>query len=1225
MQKFYFCIKIAFCFSIFFLSNAKAQNCSLLNATFTSYESRCAATGSIKVTPTGGSGSYKYKTIGPVNSNFTTSDSITGLSAGMYSIVINDIVTNCTFTQNNIIVSGTYEDPRFTLSEVDVSCDNGNNGSISVNNVQGGRSPFAYTIVAPSPMGVGTINSTGIYNNLIAGDYSIQMTDSCGGIQTRQVTVNDYSWWINSYVFNKISCDSATGYIMAADSKGNVSNAGGIPGFTYGAVRQPGDTVWSFSANFSLYVAGLSNFEIIVRDNCGKIKKGNVSIFLLPSLGANVTTYNITCDRFSAKLTGITNFFNADFCLYDNNNIQVSCNTTGVFTTLPYGSYCIKAHDGCTDSVITKCFTSLPPPLSIGDNVLTSNKTCFTFSASITGQVGLYNANYCLYDSTNLLIACNSTGVFDNLSYGNYCIEMKDGCRDTTIQRCFSASRPTPIVDQVITPSYISCNSFGVVVNGDSLTNPTYCLYDSLGVLIVCNSTGIFDSLFLGNYCINVHDDCFDTTFIRCFSVGPPIITNNIAVTFSNKICTSFTAKASGSNLSNPYYCLYNNVDSLISCDSTGIFNNLPYGSYCIKTKNDCPDTTFTNCFTVTQPVPSVNNNVKLSNYTCSTFTAKIISQQNLTTPDFCIYDNMNQLVACNSTGTFNNLPYGAYCIKITNSCYDTIITRCFTASTLPVNLSATSNKSCVYGFAKFAVTVSGGYLPVNVKVYDPNGNLFFNNNYNSTSISIDSIPGVLTGQTYKIVATDNCGKQDSVNVSVTISYLDHSAYVIAKCPGGSWANGSGSIDATVATNMGSLTVRIIKKDASLLAPQLIPNSVSGSVYTFDDLGPATYILSYKVNDACNRYIYDTVIVNPYTFPNLTRSSAYQCDINGFSVGAVASEGVGPFTYSIIGSSPASPSIVSAPQASPVFNINNGNNYSLIRLRALDACGNATLGDASILPLANNGISSSSNCFLQPTTLTVDAIFNSTYEWYKKDTLDGKDSILVGTGTSMVYIPGVLPSDTGIYVCHLSVLNGCVNRSYYYNLNGSCFTALPVTLLDFSGKFANDKVLLDWKTVKENNLAFYIIERKNKDNTYTEIGRINPTGNPSYPQQYYFIDQRPVPGDNFYRLKLVNSDNTFSFSDEIMLVKTQGFPDIHIFPNPVSDLLTIEFRNSMSHVYKVTLINLINQVISETKFNSGVNKKLEIKRTKAISPGVYIVRFNDLNNNDEFSQKVIFR
>ena len=151
----------------------------------------CALPICIKITATGGSGSYKYKATGPVNTNFTSSVSITGLPAGTYVITVNDITTNCTFTVNNVVVAGSYQDPRFTLLKSDVTCDNGNNASISVTGVQFGRPPFKYTIVAPSPGGVGTANSTGVFPNLISGDYSIQLTDSCGGIQTRQITVNN--------------------------------------------------------------------------------------------------------------------------------------------------------------------------------------------------------------------------------------------------------------------------------------------------------------------------------------------------------------------------------------------------------------------------------------------------------------------------------------------------------------------------------------------------------------------------------------------------------------------------------------------------------------------------------------------------------------------------------------------------------------------------------------------------------------------------------------------------------------------------------------------------------------------------------------------------------------------------------------------------------------------------------------------------------------------------
>ncbi len=1225
MKPFYFFLKVpllvfTLCFSLLFSSNIKAQDCSLLTATFKSYESRCASTGSIKVFASGGSGSYKYKATGPVNTNFTSTDSITGLSAGIYTIIINDIASNCTFTKSNIVVTGSYRDPRFTLSGTDITCEGAGNGSISINSQQDGRSPFIYSIAAPSPMGVGTSNITGTFNNLIAGDYSIRMTDSCGGIQTRVITIHDYTWNIDSYVFNKISCDSAKGYIKAIDSKGNISTVGGIPGFMYGIVRQPGDTIWSASPNITAYISGLSSFEIIVRDNCGKIKKGNVSISLSPSLGTTVNIYGNTCDKFSASVTGITNFFSPSFCIYDGTNTQISCNTTGVFTNLPYGNYCIVAIDGCTNTSFSRCFTSTPPPLSIGNSVI-SNKTCATFTASITGQTGLTNPNYCLYNSASVLLSCNSTGVFNNLSYGDYCIDTKDGCRDTTIQRCFTAKRFTPKVSSVITPSYITCTNFGIVVNGDSLTTPTYCLYDTSGTLIVCNSTGIFDSVALGSYCVKVHDACLDTIITRCFTVGGPVISNDILVTTTNKGCNISTVSVLSNNLKNAFYSLYNISDSLIAVNSTGIFDNLAPGSYYIKSKNGCPDTTFTTPVIISVLIPSVDATVQLSSYACTTFTATIKNQQNLTTPQYCLYNNSNQLINCNSTGAFTNLSYGSYCIKITNACYDTIITRCFTASPLPFGLTVIANKSCTYGTSKFDITVNGATIPISIKVYNSGGTLLSNNSYTSTNITINNIPGVVTGQTYKFVATDNCGRINFVNVIPTNSFFTHSAIVMSKCPGGIWPNGSGNIEATVATNMGSLSVRIIKKDGVLLFPSITPNSIVGLVYNFDDLGPATYILSYKANDACNKYIYDTVVVNPYTFPNLQKSTSYQCDINGFTVGAVATNGVGPFSYSIIGSSPDIPSIIAGPQANPLFNINNGNIYSLIRLRALDACGNATLGDASILPLADNKIVTTSNCLLQPTTLSVDPIYNSTYEWYKKDKASSTDSVLISSGANSIYIPALLPSDTGIYICHISVLGDCISRTYNYNLTGSCFNVLAVTSLDFAGNFANDKVLLNWKAVEQNNLAVYVVERKSQDNTFSEIGRINP----SNIQKYYFTDQRPEYGNNFYRLKLINNDHSVTYSNIIVLGKTQAFIDLRVFPNPVTDYFTIDFKNLNGHAYKITLMNLNNQVVSEEVFNSSINKKLEMKRNKALSNGIYILRIIDSNTNQEHNQKIIFR
>lgn len=1202
------------------LSSA-GQDCSTLTATFKAYESRCAATGSVKVVASGGSGSYKYKATGPVNTNFTSTDSITGLQAGTYTIEVKDILTNCTFIQTNVIVGGNYQDIRFSPAASDITCEGGSNGSITLLTKENGRAPFTWTIMAPSAMGVGTSNNTGNFNNLIAGDYSIRMTDSCGGIQTRVVTIHDYSWAINSYSFTKTDCNTVNGYIKVTDSKNNISTVGGIPGFKYGIVRAVGDTFWSPAASFTASIPGLTSFDIVVKDGCGKVKKGATSVSFLPSLGASVTISNKNCSTFSAALTSISNFFSPSYSLYDNNNTLVATNATGSFNNIPYGSYCIKAFDGCTSTTISRCFTVAPPALSIGNTVAISNKNCTTFTASVTSKVGLTSPTYYLYDNSSVLIATNNTGVFNNIAYGSYSITTKDGCRDTTIQRFFSAKRWVPKIASSFSPKYITCDKFGLALSGDSLTGPTFCIYDGVGTEIACNSTGIFDSLLLGTYTIKIHDACIDTTIVRTITVSAATITNDVNVNTTNTGCNAFRVNVQSSNLKNPLYTLYTDADVIIGSNNTGVFYNIPAGSYYVKAKNSCPDTTFRKNFSIAPLVPSVWNTVKLSNYNCSTFTATIQGPKNLTTPQYDLYDNNNVKIATNTNGVFNNIQYGSYCIKVTNSCYDTVITRCFTSVAPALDFDITSWKSCsYYGNSKFKITINSGEAPYTIYTYNTMGDLLYTGTYSSTTIYIENIPGIVDGRTYKFIATDNCNKSDSVKLIPEVSSLQTSIKVTSVCPGDTWPNGSGKIDATVETNMGSLTISIVKKNGVSLSPVINPTYVTGSVYTFDNLEPATYIISRRIDDWCSDTYYDTVTVSPYKFPSLQNSSAYQCDVNGFTIGATATNGVAPFTYEIIGSFPSTPSIIAAPQASPLFNVDNGNSYSLVRLRALDACGNATLGDVSILPLADNKVFFSDNCFMGPTTLQVDPIYNSNYTWSFIKKMGSTDTTLLGSGSPTYSVSTLLPSDTGIYICKISVAGGCVSRTYNTRLDGSCYKVLSNESLKLSGRIENEIAELVWSINEQNNINSYTIERKNAKGDFEAIGTVNADNK----SKYNFSDLNPRNGTSFYRLKLNYMDQTYSYSNIVALENNRSLGGISIFPNPVIDFFTVDFSAAPGN-YKVVLMTLNNQVISQQTITNGINSKLVMKRNNNLSSGLYLVRIIDINSNKETIHKIIFK
>src|SRR5690349_23730035 len=109
--------KILFSLLIMFFATSVWAQCSL-TASITTQDSRCAATGEIKINVQGGSGSYNYR----VNTNpYTSSNTITGLSKGTYTVYIKDMNTDCEISQQ-AVVGGNYTDLSFELSKEDLTC-----------------------------------------------------------------------------------------------------------------------------------------------------------------------------------------------------------------------------------------------------------------------------------------------------------------------------------------------------------------------------------------------------------------------------------------------------------------------------------------------------------------------------------------------------------------------------------------------------------------------------------------------------------------------------------------------------------------------------------------------------------------------------------------------------------------------------------------------------------------------------------------------------------------------------------------------------------------------------------------------------------------------------------------------------------------------------------------------------------------------------------------------
>ncbi|MFS8083754.1 MAG: T9SS type A sorting domain-containing protein, partial [Ginsengibacter sp.] len=211
-------------------------------------------------------------------------------------------------------------------------------------------------------------------------------------------------------------------------------------------------------------------------------------------------------------------------------------------------------------------------------------------------------------------------------------------------------------------------------------------------------------------------------------------------------------------------------------------------------------------------------------------------------------------------------------------------------------------------------------------------------------------------------------------------------------------------------------------------------------------------------------------------------------------------------------------------------------------------------------------------------------------------------------------------TDTAWYVCHLSVNNGCINRTYYFHLTGSCFPVLPVMIVEFTGQSFSTENELSWTIGNPGELSSIILERKS-DNHFNAIAYFKtPLGK----NDTYKYSDKNYSDQSFYRLKLIKNDQTFFYSN-IVFLKRNSSSIINIYPNPVDEEINVEFKKPNDHLYKITLLNVTNQVIAQYQFKNTPGSNLQIHRTKNMAAGFYLLKFEDQQTLEILTQKVIFK
>ncbi|MFC5282056.1 T9SS type A sorting domain-containing protein [Pedobacter alpinus] len=165
---------------------------------------------------------------------------------------------------------------------------------------------------------------------------------------------------------------------------------------------------------------------------------------------------------------------------------------------------------------------------------------------------------------------------------------------------------------------------------------------------------------------------------------------------------------------------------------------------------------------------------------------------------------------------------------------------------------------------------------------------------------------------------------------------------------------------------------------------------------------------------------------------------------------------------------------------------------------------------------------------------------------------------------------------------------------------------LPLDFLSFTAKAdaLGKSVNLNWRTTNEVNTQEFIIEKRTDLTAFTAIGK-TPSNNTTGIHNYNFTDNNATKGNAYYRLKQVDNDGEFDYSD-IVTVNIKTGISLSVFPNPTDGVLNIAHALATKGSVKVLSLegkNLVTQAVTE----GSTSTSLDISN---LSTGTYLVVYD---------------
>ncbi len=187
---------------------------------------------------------------------------------------------------------------------------------------------------------------------------------------------------------------------------------------------------------------------------------------------------------------------------------------------------------------------------------------------------------------------------------------------------------------------------------------------------------------------------------------------------------------------------------------------------------------------------------------------------------------------------------------------------------------------------------------------------------------------------------------------------------------------------------------------------------------------------------------------------------------------------------------------------------------------------------------------------------------------------------------------------------------------------------LPIELGSFDAELDGDVVNIEWLVVTQLNNDYFTIERSLDGLDFESIGTVKGAGTSQQEKTYYFVDERPQIGVNYYRLRQTDFDGK---SETFQPVAVKYIPEIETitidkaYPNPFTDRFKVDYTVTESSYLNFTLVNSNGRTIAgDEVFVSEGQNTYEFYSPEPIPSGLYFFQITQ-NDSRKATIKVIKR